>query len=239
MGAFAPAALIVPSTQATPTSRACGEAAYSYAGIAGRQAADGIVTTLELRALPEVKSGHVAAWVGVGGTGLGPGGTDAWLQVGLAATPSAGTTLYYEAKNPGRQARFVPIGRGILVGERHRVGVIEMSSRPNWWRVWLDGMPVTSPTLFPSSHGRWAPVATSESWNGGATSCNAFAYRFTNIRIVTTRAPWHSLVDAYAIEDPGYTVRRLSGASLMARGGSSLPAAAPGLPTTPVAARPL
>lgn len=232
--------MIVPSTQATPASRACGEAAYSYAGIAGRQAAGGIVTTLELKALPEVRSGHVAAWVGVGGPGLGPGGTDAWLQVGLAATPSAGTTLYYEVASPGRQARFVPIGEGVSVGERHRVGVIELSNRPNWWRVWLDGTPVTSPMLFPASHARWAPVATSESWNGGATSCNAFAYRFTNIRIVTPRTPWHSLVDAYAIEDPGYTVRRLSGASLMARGGSSLPAvdAGPQPIDPPVGARP-
>lgn len=200
-------------------------APYSYAGIVGRKTARGVVATLELTALPQIVHGHIAAWVGVGGVGLGPRGTNAWLQVGFAATESQESALYYEVARPRQTPSLIELGRDVAVGQGHRVGVIELQRRPGWWRVWIDGSAVTAPIYLASSHDRWAPVATSESWNGGVTSCNAFAYRFTNIRALPARSTWHPLLDAYAIETPGYSVQRGLAANMFVRGGSGSPPA--------------
>ena len=44
------------------------------------------MATVTMTTGPRVAGGHVAAWVGVGGVGLGPNGTDQWLQVGFGST---------------------------------------------------------------------------------------------------------------------------------------------------------
>ena len=56
---------------------------------------------------PNVLHGHVAAWVGVGGAGLGPGSTDEWLQVGISARPERGSRalLRGRAAEPGAALR--------------------------------------------------------------------------------------------------------------------------------------
>jgi hypothetical protein len=207
-----------PRSRAEASTATCGQAAYSYAGVAGRASAGGIAATLAARTMPEIANGHVAAWVGVGGVGMGPGGADEWLQVGLAATPGSGNVLYYEVAKPRSAPAYVELRRSVDVGEHHRVAVIEMQRRPNWWRVWLDGSAVTQPIRLAASHDRWPPVATSESWNGGVPSCNAFAYSFATIRV--RRVGWSLLDNAYPIETPGYAVRRSRFASLVAVGGA-------------------
>jgi hypothetical protein len=237
--ALAAACLAVQSTTSAARgaveNSTCGEAAYSYAGIAGRRSARGIAATLELTTPPRISHGHVAAWIGVGGVGLGPSGTNSWLQVGLAATETVGTALYYEVARPRLEPRYVRLSHAVSVGQRHRVGVIEMRRRAGWWRVWLDGSPVSAPIHLPASHDRWAPVATTESWNGGVTSCNSFAYRFTNIRAMLDQTPWRPLKDAYAIETPGYRVTRRPTASLVAVGGLGAPSPVSTLPSLAVA----
>src|SRR4051812_9020353 len=74
---------------------ACGASGYSYAGVAGWTAVRGVAATLTAEAWPDVASGHVAAWVGVGGSGYGPRGTDEWIQAGLAGFPDGRNELYY------------------------------------------------------------------------------------------------------------------------------------------------
>ena len=181
------------------------------------RSSQGVAATLALQSLPAIIHGHVAAWVGVGGVGMGPNGSDEWLQVGLAGTPASGNVLYYEVARGGAAPAYREIRPFVRLGERHRVAVIEMQRRPNWWRVWVDGSPVTSPIHLPASHDRWPAVATSESWNGGVPSCNTFAYRFATIRV--RRGSWHFLEDAYPIETPGYAVEQWRFASLLAVGG--------------------
>ncbi|HZR94667.1 MAG TPA: hypothetical protein VFA56_03170 [Gaiellaceae bacterium] len=197
----------------------CGLAPYSYAGVADRYAAEGVAATVELEAAPAVVRGHVAAWVGVGGVGMGPRGSNEWIQVGVAATPGSANALYYEVAKPGAAPAYVELRRSVGVGEQHRVAVIEMQRRPNWWRVWVDGRAMTRPIHLAQSHRRWPAVATSESWNGGEQTCNAFNYRFGTIRV--RRDGWRLLQNASPIETPGYTVLRSSGASLLALGGSA------------------
>jgi hypothetical protein len=205
-------------------------AAYSYAGMAGRQPVRGVAATLQLRAQPTVEHGHVAAWVGVGGVGMGPAGTDEWLQIGLAAMPGSNNVLYYEVARPHTAPRYVEVRKRVALSETHRVAVIEMQRRANWWRVWLDDAPVSAPIFLPTSHDRWPPVATSESWNGGVVSCNAFTYRFARVRV--RHGVWGPLANAYSLNAPGYRLVRLSKANVLAIGGSSAPETLP--PPAPV-----
>lgn len=194
---------------------------YSYAGIAAWRAASGVAATLEVRAQPQIQHGHVAAWVGVGGVGLGPNHSTEWLQAGYAADGSS-SDLYYEVAKPHSAPRYHDLGVTAEPGESHRVAVIEMQGRPDWWRIWVDRVPVSQPVFLPASHDRWPPIVTSESWNGGVPSCNAFAYRFSTIRVHHTS--WTPLADAYPIQTPGYAVLWRAG-TMVALGGMRLPLA--------------
>lgn len=178
-----------------------------------------MAATLVVQTQPQIEHGHVAAWVGVGGVGLGPGGSDEWLQAGYAAN-GAGSDLYYEVARPDSAPRYHSVGLVADPGEAHRVAVIEMQRRAGWWRIWVDGAPVSQPIFLPASHDRWPPIVTSESWNGGVPSCNAFAYRFSTIRV--RHDSWRLLADAYAIQTPGYSVAWRPG-SMIAESGMREP----------------
>ena len=141
---------------------------------------------------------------------------DEWLQAGYAANGSK-SDLYYEVAKPYSAARYHNVGVAAQPGEAHRVAVIEMQRRPGWWRIWVDRVPVTVPIFLPDSHHRWPPIVTSESWNGGVPSCNAFAYRFSNIRV--RHDSWTLLADAYPIRSPGYAVVWRPGAMIAQGGG--------------------
>ena len=49
---------------------------YTYAGVMGRNGVHGVSARIAPLRAPDVAGGHVAAWVGIGGEGLGPGGWD-------------------------------------------------------------------------------------------------------------------------------------------------------------------
>ena len=106
----------------------CGKPGYSYAGFQSANRAHGVRATLVALAKPDVRNGHVAAWVGVGGTGLGPNGSDQWLQVGLSAFHGTGSNLYYEVTTGGAPARYHEIAAEVSPGARHRVAVLEVAS---------------------------------------------------------------------------------------------------------------
>ena len=89
--------------------------------------------------------------------------------------------VYAEITRGGRDPVFVPLLQNVEVGESHNVAVIEMSGRPNYWRVWLDGTAVTKPILLENSTKRWRPIATAESWNGNRAVCNRFGFRFDGV----------------------------------------------------------
>ena len=196
---------------AGPAAASCGLSGYSYAGIRAARSADGISARLAAVSAPRVENGHVAAWVGVGGSGAGAGGADEWLQVGLSAEPGGSSRLYYEVAQPGYAPRYVVLDANVPVGSTHGLGVLEVLGRPDVWRVWVDGTPVSQPLYLPGSHHAWNPIATAESWDGGGASCNGFGYKFSNVSIATRPGGgWQRLVSGTWLQDPGYRVQRRS-----------------------------
>ena len=192
----------------------CGTSAYSYAGIQSDTQANGVSATLSVTEQPNVSNGHVGGWIGLGGTGAGPGGVAAWIQAGLAATTGEQTNqMYYEVTVAGSQPSYVEIAPNVEPGAGHRFSVLEIPKRTSWWRVWVDGKPVSPPIHLPGSHGVWYPQAVAENWNGGAGVCNTYGYRFSNVSLATSAGSmWKPLQRAYTFQDPGYRVVPISSA---------------------------
>ncbi len=185
----------------------CGRSGYSYAGLAAVSPAGGVRTDVVALANPHVESGHVAAWVGVGGPGQGAGGSDAWVQVGLSAFRGSESRLYFEVNRPGLGPRYTEVLARVAPGSRHRIGVAEVKRRPGWWRVWVDGRPVSKPLFLPGSSGRWRPIATAETWDGGRRVCNLFSYKFDRLSVADgRRRAWRRFVSGQRFQDPGYRV---------------------------------
>jgi hypothetical protein len=206
---------------------ACGSNGYSYAGVAAAGRAFGISASVSAVSGFPVLNGHVAAWVGVGGPGEGQDGTDEWLEIGLSGFPAVtGSDLYYEVSEPSGFPTYHQVASNLPVGKAFEVGVLEMHGRPNWWRVWLNGEAVSKPIRLPHSHGRWAPVATAESWDGGAHGvCNTFLYHFRRIRVADAPGGgWHGLSGGYPIQSSVTRVRRSrgGGAFLAAEGDQAI-----------------
>jgi hypothetical protein len=199
------------------TANACSGRDYAYAGVSGVQPAAGVSATVTVLEPPDVFSGHVAAWVGVGGAGAGPAGEDEWIQVGFSGFPGTSfTSLYYEVALPGRAPRYELVESGLLPGATRRISVAEVAGRRHWWRVRVDGRPVGEPVRLPSSDRQWLPMATGESWGGGAGVCNDFRYRFDKVRVTQQLGgAWRDLAQSYRFQDPGYRVERTSGASFV------------------------
>lgn len=196
----------VPSARAAAS---CSRSDYTYAGFDAPSRAYGVRARIAALKTPRVVSGHVAGWVGLGGPGLGPNGGDEWIQVGLSADDVTDvSTIYYEVTTPWAGARYVPLAT-VEPGVSHRLAVLEMAHHRSWWRVWMDGRPVSAPIHLPKSHGAWWPQATAESWNGGNRGvCNEYAYRFDRVEVA--RGPggaWRRLRRGTAYQDRGYRVQ--------------------------------
>jgi hypothetical protein len=211
-------ALAGASKSATAAPSRCGadvagNGGYTYAGHQATRAGHGVRATISAVRTPEVAGGHVAGWVGLGGPGQGRNGEDMWIQVGLASMPELGTMLYAEVMRPGRSPQFILLEEDVPVGASHRLAVLEMSKRPERWRVWVDGVPVTKPIHLPGSAERWAPIATAESWNGGQVACNRFAFRFERVSVSHGRGgSWFAFRPGYHFRDGNYRLRQLAAA---------------------------
>ena len=207
------AMLVLPSLTAGAEPSNCGSGVYgapgyAYAGHASASVATGVRATITQVRVPTVEAGHVAAWVGVGGPTAGRGGEPVWLQVGLAALPRGRSMLYAEIQRPGRDTQLVSLAERIVVGERHDLAVSEIATRPGVWRVWVDGRPATAPITLQGSHGRWKPIVTAETWDGGAPTCNRFGYRFDGIRVTATPdGSWRTFRPGSTFRDRGHVIR--------------------------------
>jgi hypothetical protein len=214
-GALTVAALVAESGTATAGGRCgadvAGNGGYSYAGHQATQQAHGVRATITATRPLEAASGHVAGWVGVGGPGQGVDGEDAWIQVGIASSFGAEPFLYAEITRGGRYPRFIPLDSQVEVGETRNVAVLEVAGRPGWWRVWVDRKPVTKQVKIRGSSGRWAPIATAESFTGGQVACNNFAFRFE--RVLVSNGPggaWSPFHSAHRFLDGGNKLRSLA-----------------------------
>jgi len=158
---------------------------YSYAGYAEQMLVHGIAATVSVTSTPTVANGHVAAWVGIGGEGLGPNGADEWLQVGVGQNEGGALRLYSEAviPNGSNNAKTIELGE-VKIGERHRVGMQELPGRPGWWQSMLDGRPV-SPAYHLPDLDKNDPEAIGESYVSDMAACNRFAFRLGNVKVAT------------------------------------------------------
>jgi len=223
LAVFALVFVVVALAGAAFTTKASGVATscssdYSYAGFDNSRDAHGIAATLTPVSAPDVERGHVAAWIGVGGIGVGPHRLTEWLQVGLSAGQGAtSSNLYYEVARPHDAARFTALLPSVPVGESHKVAVLELRGRRSWWRVWVDGKPVTEPIYLPGSHGTWDPQALGESWNAGSRACNAYAYRFDKLYYARhAGGSWARFRKGVRYDDAGYVPTREHGNRFLA-----------------------
>jgi hypothetical protein len=201
-----------------------GSSGYAYAGHQAKVTGHGVRARITVLERPQVEAGHVAAWIGVGGPDQGPNGEDEWLQVGIATLPNMEPMLYAEITRPGVGPQFVPLEETVPVGEMRNLAVLEMNKRPGYWRVWVGGQPVTDPIRLPGSSGRWRPIATAESWNGGQATCSTFAFRFERVGVAGWRGgSWHPFVPGFRFLDQGYRLHQLRPAA----GGARILAADP------------
>jgi hypothetical protein len=229
--AIAAVATLAP-TSAVANASACGAGThgsngYAYAGFQSGEIAHGVRATITPLSRPTVSSGHVAGWVGVGGPGQGPNGETMWLQAGIAAIPGMPPMVYAEITRPGQTPVFVPLVENVEPGQRFRLSILEMSRRPDFWRVWLNDQPATQPVHLPGSTKRWRPIATAETWNGGTSTCNGFGFRFEQVGVARTKGgSWRAFAPGYTFLDRGYRVRKLGtgagSARTLATGGAAV-----------------
>jgi hypothetical protein len=205
----------------------CASPGYAYAGASGTAVSYGVAGQITELVGPSVASGHVAAWIGLGGVHSGPGGTAAWIQAGYSAFPGqAASNLYYEVAQPGNAPRYRLLNGAQGAQVSHRIAVRELTERPGWWRIWLDRRPVSPPVHLPGSHGRWLPLATGESWAGDQPACNRYAFRFDRLATITRPGSgWAPLTRLSRFQDPGYQADQPARATLLARSEATAPTA--------------
>jgi hypothetical protein len=211
------AAVATVSLAGAARALACGNnGGYSYAGVGAASHAYGISAIITPLNAFDILNGHVAGWVGVGGPGQGPGGTNEWLQVGYSGFAGiTGSDIYYEVALPGRYPTYHQVSANIAVGTVSKVTVLEMHNRPDWWRVWLNHKPVSPAIRLPGSHFAWSPIATAESWDGGTGGmCNTFLYRFRHVMLAhAAGGGWHPLTGGYPIRSAVTKLRRARGSA--------------------------
>jgi len=184
---------------------------YSYAGHQAASRGHGVRASITLTQPPDVGAGHVAGWVGVGGRGQGTNGGDAWSQAGIASLRGLGTVLYAEITREEGEPELVVVDDDVVVGRPYRVAVLELAGHPGWWRVWVDGVPVTAQVHMQGTSGRWAPIATAESWNAGTSTCNDFAFRFERVSVSSSaRGVWQPFVSGHRFLDGTHALRDLT-----------------------------
>jgi hypothetical protein len=211
---LAAACALAASGQARPGAARCAKAGYSYAGVQATTATRGLSALISIAGTVHVMSGHAAVWLGVGGVGQGANGADEWIQAGIASVPGGTTELYYEVAQAGSAPVYTPLG-SVTAAETHRIGVWETSS--NTWAVWLDGAQVSPAFSLPGSHAVWMPMALEESYDGGSTSCNAYTFRFDDLKSSAAPGVWGPLTKVMPFVDAGHTLRSAAGVFTVGR----------------------
>jgi hypothetical protein len=179
---------------------------YSYDGVQSPATAYGVAATLTLSSRSIVSKGHAAAWIGVGGAGMGPGGTDDWVQAGITHDAGGQDVLYYEYKRPGDAEATYTSLQIVKPGQSHTFVVYERAGERNSWAVVVDGVKISPPVTLPGSHGVFQPVATAENWDGGvAGACNQYGYVFSNLAVRSDYGgAWQAFDLSRVLRDPAY-----------------------------------
>src|SRR5262249_61620433 len=143
---------------------------------------------------------------------------------GVGALAGGAPFVSAELQRPGGGRTFLTLHENVKAGESHQLAVLEVKGRPNVWRVWLDGAPAGDPVYLAGSSGRWKPMVTAESWNGGQAGCNRFDFRFQHVSVAAAAGrSWAAVLPGYRLLDPRYRPRQ----PLPAPRGSRLTAGGP------------
>src|SRR5262245_4043806 len=102
---------------------------YSYAGLQGGAAVAGVRATVKVVKTPEVREGHVGGWIGIGGPGLGPGGTDQWLQAGYSGFADGTLQMYWEITLPREAPAYHVLKQQAVRGEAHTISILEVNGK--------------------------------------------------------------------------------------------------------------
>jgi hypothetical protein len=208
--------LIAAPNPAEPAVGQCTQRPHAYAGVVGRRPVGGVRATITAISPPVVVDGQVGGWVGVGGIDAGPRGEAAWIQAGLSGLPNGAIQLYYEISEPGNGISYSTVDAAVSPGSSFAVAVVELPSRPDWWRVEVNGRAVSPGVRLPGSHGKWEATATAETWNGDAGACNRFSYRFDALSAFQTGA-WRPLGAVFVLSDRGYRLEARTRSSFVAK----------------------
>jgi hypothetical protein len=196
------------ASAASADAAGCASTGYRYAGIRAAAPVRGLAATLSAADGPRVTSGHVAGWVGVSGDA-------GWLQIGISSLPGGRTELYVESRVADAEPVYQPLRR-VGVGSAHRVAVLEGAT--DVWTAWLDGRAVSPPLDLAGSHASWVPLATTETFDGGRTRCNSFAFQFERLQTAAPNGAWQPLARVGRFADRGFQFWTPSvGAFLVAR----------------------
>ena len=204
------------------TASACGTNGYSYAGLGAPTVGSGISAVITPLGDFSIPNGHIAGWVGVGGPGEGPHGTDEWVQIGLSGFPGLYSDVYYEVARPNRDPVYHEVMANPPADQPYRFAVLE--NRPNHWRVWFNGKPVSPSIYLPQSHNQFMPIATAESWDGGTGgACNDFLYSFQSVKIAHRPGGlFHNFSGGYKIRSQKATMQRAGTNFIAAEGRQSV-----------------
>lgn len=206
------ASAAVPSA-ARSSETSCATHGYTYAGLAQNDAVHGVSATLTAVSAPRVAGGHVAAWVGVGGRGMAPGGTSAWLQAGLASYRGRGSRLYYELMLPAGR-NYVELTRRVRAGTRFTVSVLEVSA--GTWQVVVDGRVVSPAFALPVSSSGLPAIVTAESWATATQACNQYAFGFAGAQFIGADGMWHAFSKPQIIVSSSTRITRRSATGFLA-----------------------
>ena len=191
----------------------CGEGTYAYAGFAEQAAIGGVTATIQQAGPLDVHAGHVAGWIGI----VDPRTSSAWLQVGLSALPGqTSSAIYVEYAAPGHPRVYRQLAEGIGPRQPHTFAVLQQRSRRDTWTVWVDGRPVGAPLHLAGGSRHWTAQVLGESWAGGTSgACNAYAYAFANVKLITKKGQWAGL-GGRPIADPHYVVAQRTNTGFIA-----------------------
>jgi hypothetical protein len=137
---------------------------------------------------------------------MGPGGSDEWIQAGIAHDAGGQDLLYYEYKRPGdAKATYISL-QVANPGQPHTFVVYERGAQRDSWAVIVDGVKISPPVTLPGSHGLFQPVATAENWDGGvAGACNQYGYAFSNLSVRSEyKGAWGAFDLSRVLRDPAY-----------------------------------
>lgn len=174
-------------------------AGFTYQGISGWDRTHGIRATVTIPAVPDVATGHIAGWAGVGEG-------DVWVQAGVHVRAGDGPGLYIETST-GTSRRVVEVGQARF-GGRYPVEVRELAR--GRWSATIGGRRIV--VNLPVRE--WRATVTGESY--ADEGCNTYGFRFSGLREFDGRG-WRLWRRVYAVRDVGRVVRGRDSLAVEAR----------------------